>query len=260
MSSSSAARWTAVGKDVVRGLAHVHVVVRVDVVAGERCHDLVRVHVRGRSRPGLEDVERELIVELARADAVAGGGDAFGLLLVQQAQLCVHARGGGLDPAEPARDGRRNRLAGDGEVVDRLAGFRPPELLPLFDAHGSSLLPRRRLRAGSLSTSVESDHWSIAPTSGSERSHSSSTCARHASAKRPDPITRNGRAWKRRTVGSISSVRPSALWRRATASNASTRRLLARVELVRGRLRARAAGRPPRGVEPVRRPMPNHFE
>ena len=38
-------------------------------------------------------------------DAVGGGGDPLGLVRVEQAELGVHARGGGLDPAEPARDG-----------------------------------------------------------------------------------------------------------------------------------------------------------
>ena len=49
-----------------------------------------------------------------------GGGDALGLVRVEQAELGVDARGGGLDPAEPARDRSGNRLAGDGEVLDRL--------------------------------------------------------------------------------------------------------------------------------------------
>ena len=116
------------GEDVVRRLAHVHVIVRVDVLAGERRDHLVRVHVRRRARAGLEDVDRELVVELARGDAVGGGGDALGLVGVEQPELGVHARGGGLDPAEPAGDRRRDRLAGDGEVLDRLARLGPPEL------------------------------------------------------------------------------------------------------------------------------------
>ena len=37
-------------EDVVRRLAHVHVVVRVDALAGDRRDDLVRVHVRARTR------------------------------------------------------------------------------------------------------------------------------------------------------------------------------------------------------------------
>ena len=94
-------------EDVVRRLPHVHVVVGVDSLARERRHHLVGVHVRRRARAGLEDVDRELVVELARGDAIPCGRDPLRLLCVEQAQLGVHARGGRLDPAEPARYGRR---------------------------------------------------------------------------------------------------------------------------------------------------------
>ncbi len=76
-------------EDVVRRLAHVHVVVRVDVLARERRDHLVRVHVRARPRARLEDVDRELVVELARGDAVAGGGDAVGEVAVEQLEVGV---------------------------------------------------------------------------------------------------------------------------------------------------------------------------
>ena len=48
------------GEHVVGGLAHVHVIVRVGALAGQRRDDLVRVHVRGRAGAGLEDVDGEL--------------------------------------------------------------------------------------------------------------------------------------------------------------------------------------------------------
>jgi hypothetical protein len=123
-------------EDVVRRLAEVDVVVRMHVVAGEGGDDLVRVHVRGRARAGLEDVDRELVVELAGRDPVGGGRDPLRLVAVEEPELAVHARGGGLDPAEPARDGSRDRPAGDREVFDCLAGFHPPELpLLVFRRH-----------------------------------------------------------------------------------------------------------------------------
>ena len=126
-------RW----KDVVRGLAHVDVVVRVNVVPGERRDHLVRIHVRRGPGSGLEDVDRKLVVELARRHTVAGLGDALRLVLVEESELGVHACGGGLDPAEPASDRGRNRLARDREVGDRLAGLVAPELLSLRRvAHG----------------------------------------------------------------------------------------------------------------------------
>jgi len=98
-------------EDVVRRLTHVHVVVGVHVFAGKRGDHLVRVHVRGGARAGLEDIDRKLIVELPCGNPVTGLRDASGLLVVEQPELGVHARRGGLDSPEPARDGRRNRLA-----------------------------------------------------------------------------------------------------------------------------------------------------
>ena len=127
------------GEDVVRALAHVDVVVRVHVVAGERRDHLVRVHVRARARPRLEDVDRKLVVVLALGDRVAGGGDPLGLLGVEQAEVGVRTRGGGLDPAEPAGDGNRNRLAGDREVRDRLPRLAAPKLALDLRAHGAEV-------------------------------------------------------------------------------------------------------------------------
>src|SRR6185436_6656380 len=113
---------------VVRALAHVHVVVHVDAIAGDGRDHLVRVHVRGGAGARLEDVDRELRVELAVRDPVAGGRDPLRLLGVEQAQLTVHARGGSLDPSQPAGDGRGDRLPGDREVADRLPRLSAPEL------------------------------------------------------------------------------------------------------------------------------------
>ena len=124
-------------EDVIRRLAHVHVVVRVDVVARQRRDHLVRVHVRRRARAGLEDVDRELVVELTCGDAVGGGCDALGLVGVEQAEIGVHAGCSSLDPAEPAGDGSRDRLPGNGEVLDRLPGLGAPELV--LHGHAASL-------------------------------------------------------------------------------------------------------------------------
>ena len=101
-------------------------VVGVSLVAGERGDHLVGVHVRGRSRAGLEGIDRELVVVLALGDLVAGTGDALGEVGVQQAQLGVHARGRGLDAPEPVDDLVVHRVARDREVLDRLGRLRPP--------------------------------------------------------------------------------------------------------------------------------------
>src|SRR6476620_141694 len=115
-------------KNVVRRLPHVHVVVRGHVLAGERCHDLVGVHVRRGPRTGLENVDRELIVQLARSDPVASLGDALRLVVVQQTELRVHPRGGSLDASEPAGDACGDGFARDRKVVDCLASLHAPEL------------------------------------------------------------------------------------------------------------------------------------
>ena len=128
-------------EDVVRRLTHVDVVVRVHALTGEIRDHLVGVHVRARAGAGLEDVDRELVVELAGGDAVAGGGDALGHLGVEQPEIGIRACGGGLDPAEPVRDRGRNRLTRDGEIGDRLVGLASPQLLR---AHGPSVASRRR--------------------------------------------------------------------------------------------------------------------
>ena len=120
-------------EDVVRRLAHVDVVVRVHALAGEVRDHLVRVHVRARPGAGLEDVDRELVVELARCDAIAGGGDALGHLGIEQPEIRVRAGGRGLDPAEPVRDRGGNRLTRDREVGHGLVGLAAPQLL---GAHG----------------------------------------------------------------------------------------------------------------------------
>src|SRR5215211_3291284 len=115
----------------------------MDVVARERGEHLVGVHVRRRARPRLEDVDRELVVELAGRDPVAGGRDPRRLVAVEEPELAVHARRRRLDAAEPARHRRRDRLARHREVLDRLPRLATPQLAA-----------RRRLGHGAESTPV----------------------------------------------------------------------------------------------------------
>ena len=89
MISPAAARCTADGKTSFEP-GRVHVVVRVRVLARERRDDLVCVHVRRGARPGLEDVDRELVVELARGDPISGRGDPLGKLGVEKPEVRVH--------------------------------------------------------------------------------------------------------------------------------------------------------------------------
>ena len=72
------------GEHVVGRLPHVHVIVGMGAIAGERRDHLVGVHVRRSPRAGLEHVDRELVVELAGANTVRGGGDPLGQIVVEQ--------------------------------------------------------------------------------------------------------------------------------------------------------------------------------
>src|SRR5262249_12689383 len=107
---------------------HGPVVVRVHVVAGERSDHLVRVHVRRRARAGLEDVDRELVVELAVGDARSRVRDPLRLVRVEQSELRVDERRGGLDATEPARDGRGDPLARFGGGFSITSRFTSPQL------------------------------------------------------------------------------------------------------------------------------------
>src|SRR5437763_1496112 len=82
-------------------------------------------------------------VELAAGHAVGGRGDPLRLLAVEEAELRVHPRRGRLDAAEPARDGRRDRLARDREVGYRFVRLRTPELLARNTLHPRPSLVRR---------------------------------------------------------------------------------------------------------------------
>ena len=128
-------------EDVVRALAHVDVVVRMHVLAGQGGDDLVGVHVRARARAGLEHVDRELVVVLAPRDRIACRRDPLRLLGVEQPEVGIRAGGGGLDPAQPARDGHGDRLAGDLEVANRLARLASPQLPFDLRAHGVEVYP-----------------------------------------------------------------------------------------------------------------------
>ena len=83
-------------KDVVRGLPHVDVVVRVGSVARERGDHLVRVHVRRGPGASLEDVDRELVVVFAGGDLVAGLRDPLGEIGIELSELGVRSRAAAL--------------------------------------------------------------------------------------------------------------------------------------------------------------------
>ncbi len=100
------------GRDhVVRGLAAVDVVIRVYAASAARLshqfggaigNHLVGVHVGLRSRAGLPDGQREVLVEFSGGNFCRGLGDRISELAVEEAEVAVHAGCGSLD--------RRNRM------------------------------------------------------------------------------------------------------------------------------------------------------
>ncbi len=123
------------GIDVVRALAHVHMVVRVDDpvppfppaedLFGAVGEDLVHIHVERRPRAHLEDVDGELVVALPGQDLVAGRDDGRGPLPVEEAEPAVGPGGRLLDAGHGHdEDGGRAEPA-DRKVLDRPLGLDP---------------------------------------------------------------------------------------------------------------------------------------
>ncbi len=92
---------------VVRGLTHVHVVVRVNGIAradrlvrelatAVRDH-LVRVRVRAGAGTGLENIEREMLVELAFGHFLGGLHDQRRAVRIEQSEIVVGLRRAPLD-------------------------------------------------------------------------------------------------------------------------------------------------------------------
>jgi hypothetical protein len=116
------------GDDVVRGLAHVDVVVGVDGLFGAEIaahclyctvrDDLVGVHVGGGPGAGLEDVEYELVVELALHDLFGGPDDGIPEVIVQKTQFMVDVRGFELDRPQCLHEAARLAQVAYGEVVE----------------------------------------------------------------------------------------------------------------------------------------------
>ena len=86
---------------------------------------LVGVHVRRRAGAALEDVELELVVQLAVDDLLAGAFDRGEDLLRESTGLVVGARGGQLHHREPLDEVRieAERHARDLEVLERSSGL-----------------------------------------------------------------------------------------------------------------------------------------
>ena len=127
------------GEGVVRGLRHVHVVVRVDRRLRAELparhldravrDDLVRVHVGLRAGARLPDVQREVVVERAVGDLTRGVGDQAAELGVELSVLDVGERGGLLQDPHGPHDLHGHAIGvgpADREMVDRPLRLRTP--------------------------------------------------------------------------------------------------------------------------------------
>jgi hypothetical protein len=117
------------GKDVVRALPHVHMIVRVHqrMIAALAAEQLdgavgdhfVGVHVGRRAGSRLKHLDDELIVEASRGDFQRRLFDRLARLFGEQAQRHVRARGRRLDVSERGEKAPREAVAGDGKVGRR---------------------------------------------------------------------------------------------------------------------------------------------
>lgn len=116
------------GKNVVGGLAEVHVIVGMDdgVVAARAAEnfdgaigdDFVGVHVEGDAGAGLVDVDEELIVQFAGDDFVGGANDGVGDFCGDEFEFAIGEGGGFFDAADRFDEQRVGAIAADGIIFD----------------------------------------------------------------------------------------------------------------------------------------------
>ena len=126
------------GEDVVRGLALVDVVIRVQQArfAAHAAHQFgaavgqhfVHIHVRLRARAGLPHGQREFGGVLVGQHFVGSAGDGGGLGAIEQAQVEVDAGGSALDAGQRVDQLERHALGGNMEMLEGTLGLRAPQL------------------------------------------------------------------------------------------------------------------------------------
>ena len=124
------------GKAVVRGLAHIDVIVgmhRGFAAALSRQHlvrpagdHLIGIHIGLGAGAGLPDHQRELLVELAGGDFRRGGGDGLADLGIEGAQLHIGLGSRLLQQAEGMDQRQRHPLPADAEVLQGALGLGAP--------------------------------------------------------------------------------------------------------------------------------------
>ncbi len=146
---------------VITALAHVHVIIRMHV--GARCgcrqvsDNLIGVHVRTGTRPGLKNVDRKLRVVVAVGYRLRRLLDSNRNIAFEQTQFRVGARRGPLHETQRRDELARHREPRNRKIIDRALRLRAPERIVrnlqfahavLFDAvslvtHCSSCSVRR---------------------------------------------------------------------------------------------------------------------
>ena len=115
------------GDHVVRRLAHVHMIVRMNIgsepAACQRCDHLVRVHVGAGARTGLKNVDGKLIVPLAVGDFPGGGLHGAGESRLDQAEFAVGPSARRLHQPECTQERPRKHQTTDRKVLDRPLGL-----------------------------------------------------------------------------------------------------------------------------------------
>ena len=124
-------------RGVVRGLAHVHVVVGVHVLVrpetaaedlvGAVGQNLVDVHVERDARAGMEDVDDELVDMLPGEDLIARRDDPVFQFRIESSRLGVRERCRSLDANERSDERWKGPIAADRIVLDRSLGLGSPE-------------------------------------------------------------------------------------------------------------------------------------
>ena len=120
---------------VVRRLAHVHMVVRVDrpcfafrahaeaeLLIGNVGDDFVGVRICRGARARLIDVDRELSVVFPGSHLLAGGDDRCGMLFVELAEFEIGAGASRFQIAESVNDGDWHWFIRHREIFDRARG------------------------------------------------------------------------------------------------------------------------------------------
>lgn len=83
---------------------------------GHTGNDLVRIHVRARARPGLEHVDRELLVMSAGGNLASDTTDHRSHVSIQQAEFGIDHGCGGLDACQRANERSWQAQATDREI------------------------------------------------------------------------------------------------------------------------------------------------